>query len=126
MASIDSSFAESIKAQVFTTRTSASSGCDVISIPRSNTLPSMISASTRFLAQPRLIIPTFVRADWRAGVLFKGNIGVVRREGRSIFRDLHRIALQHFYRHVPTLKGRRRIRRIDPAIEDRFGPAVHR
>src|SRR4030095_12706615 len=120
MASIDSSFAESIKAQVFTTATAASSGCEVICIPRSNTLPSMISASTRFLAQPRLIIPTFVRPDRTAGVLFKGNIGIARREGRSIFRDLHRVALQHFSRHVPAEKGRRRVRRIDPAIEDRF------
>src|SRR5207244_6150451 len=48
-----------IKAQVLITSTSASSALEVISIPRSNTLPSMISASTRFLAQPRLIIPTF-------------------------------------------------------------------
>src|SRR5262249_8534932 len=56
---MDSFFAESMKAHVLITRISASSGCDVISIPRCNTLPSMISASTRFLAQPRLIIPTF-------------------------------------------------------------------
>ena len=59
IASIDSSLAESMNAQVFTTRTSASSARDVISIPRCKTLPSMISASTRFLAQPRLIMPTF-------------------------------------------------------------------
>src|SRR6266536_79230 len=56
---MDSSLAESMNAQVFTTKTSASSGRDVISIPRCKTLPSMISASTRFLAQPRLIMPTF-------------------------------------------------------------------
>jgi len=43
-------------------------------MPRSNTLPSMISASTRFLAQPRLIIPTFGRcsggraARWGYGI----------------------------------------------------------
>src|SRR5215211_1148103 len=59
IASIDSSLAESIKAQVLTTSTSASSARDVISIPRCKTLPSMTSASTRFLAQPRLIMPTF-------------------------------------------------------------------
>src|ERR1051326_2851424 len=59
MASIDSSLAESIKAQVLTTSTSASSARDVMSIPCCKTLPSMISASTRFLAQPRLIMPTF-------------------------------------------------------------------
>src|SRR5215813_13838292 len=47
-----------MKAQVLTTSTSASSAHDVISIPRCKTLPSMISASTRFLAQPRLIMPT--------------------------------------------------------------------
>src|SRR3984893_4081887 len=63
IASIDSSLAASINAQVFTTSTSASSALDVISIPRSNTLPSMISASTRFLAQPKLIMPTFVRGS---------------------------------------------------------------
>ena len=49
-----------MKAHVFTTRTSASSADDVISMPRAKTLPSMISASTKFLAQPRLIMPTFV------------------------------------------------------------------
>src|SRR6266536_3301676 len=59
IALIDSSLAESMKAHVLTTRTSASSARDVISIPRCRTLPSMISASTRFLAQPRLIMPTF-------------------------------------------------------------------
>ena len=32
----------------------------VICMPCCSTLPSMISASTRFLAQPRLIMPTFV------------------------------------------------------------------
>src|SRR6059058_1969384 len=46
-----------MKAQVLITSTSASSALEVISMPRSNTLPSMISASTRFFAQPRLIIP---------------------------------------------------------------------
>src|SRR5436190_21967608 len=59
MASIDSSLAESIKAQVLITSTSASSAPEVISIPCLRMLPNMISASTRFLAQPRLIIPTF-------------------------------------------------------------------
>src|SRR5207247_11033540 len=50
-----------MNAHVLTTSTSASSGHDVISIPRCKTLPSMISASTRFFAQPRLIMPTLVR-----------------------------------------------------------------
>src|SRR5215510_9672325 len=48
-----------MKAQVLTTSTSASSAREVISIPCCKTLPSMISASTRFLAQPRLIMPIF-------------------------------------------------------------------
>src|SRR5438046_7181992 len=61
MASMDSSLAESMNAQVLTTSTSASSAREVIFIPHRRTLPSMISASTRFLAQPRLIMPTFVR-----------------------------------------------------------------
>src|SRR4051794_10650791 len=56
---MDSSLAESMNAHVFTTNTSASSALAVISMPLRTTLPSMISASTRFLAQPRLIMPTF-------------------------------------------------------------------
>jgi hypothetical protein len=48
-----------MNAHVLTTSTSASSARDVISMPRCKTLPSMISASTRFLAQPRLIMPIF-------------------------------------------------------------------
>src|SRR5204862_3394636 len=52
-----------MNAHVLITRTSASSGRDVISIPCCKTLPSMISASTRFLAQPRLIMPIFGRCS---------------------------------------------------------------
>src|SRR5436190_4552689 len=63
IAPIDSSLAESMNAHVLITRTSASSGRDVISIPCCKTLPSRISASTRFLAQPRLIMPIFVRCS---------------------------------------------------------------
>src|SRR5438270_848938 len=48
-----------MNAHVFTTSTSASSASAVICIPLCKTLPSMISASTRFFAQPRLIMPTF-------------------------------------------------------------------
>src|SRR2546430_6419214 len=47
-----------MNAHVFTTRTSASSARELIFIPHFRTLPSMISASTRFLAQPRLIMAT--------------------------------------------------------------------
>src|SRR5438105_2725462 len=48
-----------MNAQVLTTSTSASSASAVICIPLCKTLPSMISASTKFFAQPRLIMPTF-------------------------------------------------------------------
>src|SRR2546430_16626905 len=44
---------------VLTTRTSASSAREVTFIPHFRTLPSMISASTRFLAQPRLVMATW-------------------------------------------------------------------
>src|SRR5437588_9775081 len=67
MASMDSSLAESMNAQVLTTSTSASSAREVMFIPDRRTLPSMISASTRFLAQPRLIMPTFVRYGCNGG-----------------------------------------------------------
>src|SRR5580698_3758672 len=67
MASIDSSLAESMKAQVLTMRTSASSASAVISMPWARTPPNMTSASTRFLAQPRLIMPTFFLAAGTVG-----------------------------------------------------------
>ena len=53
-------FAESMKAQVFTIRTSASAELEVRSIPAERRCPSMISESTRFFAQPREIRPTLV------------------------------------------------------------------
>ena len=59
MVSTLSSWAESMKEQVFTIITSARAASFVISTPPLSNEPSMISASTRFLAQPRLIIPTF-------------------------------------------------------------------
>ena len=67
---MDSSLAESMNAQVLTIKTSASSALEVISMPSAWTDPSMISASTRFLAQPRLIIPTlvFAGADIRVAI----------------------------------------------------------
>src|SRR5271165_981689 len=58
IASIDSSLAESINAQVLTITTSASSASAVTSMPLATISPSITSASTRFFAQPRLIIPT--------------------------------------------------------------------
>src|SRR5260370_14465260 len=79
MASMDSSLAESMNAQVLTTSTSASSAREVIVSQDRRTLPSMIYASTRFLAQPRLIMPTFVRYGCNGGFVvrigdgFEGN-----------------------------------------------------
>src|SRR5215210_1322020 len=85
MALIDSSLAESIKAQVLTTSTSASSASAVIRIPCCKTLPSMISASTRFFAQPRLIMPTLgdsVFTDYLGRVVALGlGIGLGLRRG---------------------------------------------
>ena len=57
---MDSSFADSMKAQVFTTKISASPGSVVSSIPPSCKIPSMTSVSTKFFAHPKLIIPAFI------------------------------------------------------------------
>src|SRR6266496_585910 len=140
IASIDSSLAESINAQVFTTRTSASSGRDVISIPRCKTLPSMISASTRFLAQPRLIMPTFgfqatrfpfvfisvfdVRR-WTLGV-FLGpfqlpsvhrHVCVIFFQSFAVFRDCNGLTIENPNRDVFTPKFNRAISRRHPMFE---------
>src|SRR5207244_12247508 len=100
IASIDSSLAESMNAQVLITRTSASSAREVISIPRASTLPSMISASTRFLAQPRLIIPTLVLIDTRFDncgpkPLLDGDIVVVFGHDLAVLFDLNGVAIEH-------------------------------
>ena len=63
-----------MNAHVLTTRTSASSAREVISMPLCNTLPSIISASTRFFAQPRLTMPTLVRGRG-SGVCRSGALG---------------------------------------------------
>src|SRR5262245_36858245 len=60
MASIDSCFALSMKAHVFTTITSASAESGVISCPASRAMPSITSPSTRFLGQPRERRPIFM------------------------------------------------------------------
>ena len=60
IASIDSCFAESMKAQVLTTRTSAAAASLVSSWPASCASPSITSESTRFLGQPREIRPIFI------------------------------------------------------------------
>ena len=61
MVSIDSCLASSMKAQVLTITVSASSSERTISCPCEANSPSMISLSTRFLAQPRQIMPTRAR-----------------------------------------------------------------
>src|ERR1043165_8066904 len=58
MASTLSSWAASMKEQVLTMTTSALAASLVISTPLFTSEPSIISASTRFLAQPREISPT--------------------------------------------------------------------
>src|SRR6266478_6367113 len=137
---MDSSLAESMKAHVLTTSTSASSGRDVISIPRCKTLPSMISASTRFLAQPRLIMPTFgfqatrfpsvfisafdVRR-WTLGVflgLFRvpsvhRHVCVIFFQSFAVFRDCNGLGIENPNRHVLTAKFNRAISRRHPTFE---------
>src|SRR5262245_29476480 len=65
MASIDSCFALSMKAQVLTTSTSAAAGSRVSSCPDCWASPSITSESTRFLGQPREIMPIFIGDDLR-------------------------------------------------------------
>src|SRR5262245_9541662 len=60
MVSIDSFFAESMNAQVLTTRTSADAASCVNSWPACCARPSMTSESTRFLGQPSEIRPIFI------------------------------------------------------------------
>src|SRR5205809_2491305 len=141
IASIDSSFAESMKAQVLTTSTSASSAHEVISIPRCKTLPSMTSASTRFLAQPRLIMPTLTRfrgmlvacllcfaGEFEAGTAattdefmrvrsVDRHVLVVFLQSLSVFCDLNGFRIKNPNRHVLTVKFNRTISRGDPSFE---------
>src|SRR5262249_24218370 len=60
MVSMDSCLAESMNAQVLTTRTSADSASRVSSCPASWARPSMTFESTRFLGQPRETRPIFI------------------------------------------------------------------
>src|SRR5213594_3145090 len=124
-----------MNAQVLTTRTSASSGRDVISIPRCKTLPSMISASTRFLAQPRLIMPTFVARCRRVNgssfatetaaatarelttSLIDRHVFVVLFQRFAVFRDLNSVRIQNPNRNVLAAKFNRRVSRRNPALE---------
>src|SRR5947207_5582733 len=105
-----------MKAQVLITRTSASSAHDVISIPCCNTLPSMISASTRFFAQPRLTMPTLVPCAGRrfapkaSGATTDGefmNRTLVNRhvliavfQRLAVFRDLNSVGIEDANRYV--------------------------
>ena len=66
---------------------------DVISIPRCKTLPSIISASTRFFAQPKLIMPTFVLILRKQRGLLDGDVGVSLSQCLAIFPDLNRFAI---------------------------------
>ncbi len=60
MVSIDSCLAESMKAQVLTTSTSASAASCVSSCPACCASPSITSESTRFFGQPSEIRPIFI------------------------------------------------------------------
>src|ERR1041385_2272578 len=96
-----------MNAQVLITKTSASFALEVISIPRSSTLPSMISASTRFLAQPRLIMPTFVlisELPERQSRLLDGDVFVVFADGFAVFRYPNRITIQDANRDFLSVK----------------------
>ena len=74
MVSTLSSCAASMKEQVLTMTASASAGSFTISTPPLSNDPSMISASTRFLAQPSEMSPTV-----------RGRIGVAGAAGTGFF-----------------------------------------
>ena len=57
---MDSCLARSMKAQVFTTSTSACDASAVISCPSFSAMPSMTSESTRFLGHPKETNPIFI------------------------------------------------------------------
>src|SRR5688572_6876280 len=59
MVSMDSCFARSMNAQVFTTSTSACAASAVISCPSFSAIPSITSESTRFLGHPKDTNPIF-------------------------------------------------------------------
>src|SRR6478672_8383403 len=69
--SIDSCFAESMKAHVLTTSTSASSGSRVNSWPAFCASPSMTSESTRFFGQPSETNPIFIYSQVYNGFMAK-------------------------------------------------------
>src|ERR1700675_4220862 len=116
-----------MNAQVLMTSTSASSARAVISIRRSRTLPSMISASTRFFAQPRLIIPTFVASrfappEGAGATLFDGDIGIVLGKGLAILSDLDCIPVKDTNGKMLAAQHHWAIGGIYPAINRRLQP----
>src|SRR5205807_773329 len=142
-----SSLAESMNAHVLTTSTSASSALAVISIPCCKTLPSMISASTRFLAQPRLIIPTFVRCSGgrvarieskfapkafgastsrRFMLLLNGDFGVTFSDRLAVLFDLDGVAIEDAHREMLSGEFYRAVCRRNPTLERRGqGLVIH-
>src|SRR5437660_1214044 len=81
MVSTLSSWAASMKEQVLTIRTSALSALLVISMPCEINEPSMTSASTRFLAQPREISPTRIGGCLELPFFNSARLDAVRSEG---------------------------------------------
>ena len=139
-----------MNAQVLTTRTSASSARDVISIPRCKTLPSMISASTRFLAQPRLIMPTFTRctgrhvacllclaeefavgtlplqtSSWRARSVDR-HVLIVLLQRLAVLSDRDGFRIEHPNRYVLAAKFNRTVSRGNPSFERGFPIIAYR
>jgi len=80
---MDSRLAGSMKLQVFTTRTSASSARGTISQPACASVPSISSLSTRFFGQPRLTIPTFGIVDFLLESQGQSFEPACRRQGRN-------------------------------------------
>src|ERR1700730_223668 len=111
-----------MNAHVLMTRTSASSALVVISMPCCKTLPSMISASTRFLAQPRLIMPIFALMflETPASTLLDRDVGVVLGYELAIFPDLNGVTIEHSHGDMLTVKFHRPIGWRNPAFESRF------
>jgi hypothetical protein len=94
MVSIDSCFASSMKAQVLITTVSASSRSWTIWWPRRPSSPSIISLSTRFFGQPRLIMPTRDGCSLReeafiAGRVYQIDCSWAGRRGAAIILFLH-------------------------------------
>src|ERR1700704_270848 len=88
----------------------------------------MISASTRFLAQPRLIIPTLIGAAASApGVttpLFDGNVSVAIGKRLSVLLDFHGLAIEDLHGNVFSTESYCAISRTHPVFERRLGRTV--